>query len=477
MKKIGERMNFLVRLTQFFLVTCTVALSAKSLKSKKHEKHGEKEISQVAKSKQIAKSKQTISADQKTKKDLVEWSILVYIQADNDLAPFAGYNIDAMKSGMKSASNVNLMVQWDQPNNSKTWRYQILPGSAVDAGSLNVEMGYNPAQELIDAMKWVQDTYPARKYGLILWNHGTGVEDFRSHQRLIKNAWLQVPGLSQTQFGARGILYDDSQNTCLTNPGLLYAMQQINTNLGKKIDLLGMDACLMAMVEVAYQVKDYASVLVASAQTEPGQGWAYDGFVGPLTTDPASFDAFKLAQTIVTAYGNFYKKTTVYDYTLSAIDLSKINAISQNINQFALAIASAKASNSKDITKMLTQARSSSTEMYMREYIDVASFYSSLLSQVQRTSPKSSKVLMQRLDKDNRIKMSSKHQRAYDSLRQIIADGINKIDDAIFANIAGPQLSRVQGLTIYYPKRGGIDATYPRTLFAKDTKWMSFLRS
>ena len=53
-------------------------------------------------------------------------------------------------------------------------------------------------------------------------------------------------------------------------PRLSYALSQIKDVLGQKIDLVGMDACLMAMVEVAYEIKDYVNILVASQETEPG---------------------------------------------------------------------------------------------------------------------------------------------------------------------------------------------------------------
>jgi Clostripain family len=57
--------------------------------------------------------------------------------------------------------------------------------------------------------------------------------------------------------------------------------------LGRKVDVVGMDACLMTMIEVAYEMRDYALVLVGSEKTEPGPGWPHAAILGVLTARPA----------------------------------------------------------------------------------------------------------------------------------------------------------------------------------------------
>ena len=58
----------------------------------------------------------------------------------------------------------------------------------------------------------------------------------------------------------------------LDNAELKRALAEAQALAGKRIDLLGMDACLMSMFEVAYQVKDQASYLVGSQEVEPMAG-------------------------------------------------------------------------------------------------------------------------------------------------------------------------------------------------------------
>jgi cysteine peptidase C11 family protein len=65
--------------------------------------------------------------------------------------------------------------------------------------------------------------------------------------------------------------------------------------LGRKVDMVGMDACLMTMLEVAYQIRDHAEILVGS---EPGDGRPYDTVLRDLAARPG-MTARDLAATIV----------------------------------------------------------------------------------------------------------------------------------------------------------------------------------
>ena len=47
-----------------------------------------------------------------------------------------------------------------------------------------------------------------------------------------------------------------------------------------------MDACLMAMAEVAYEIRDQGSYLVASEEEAPASGLPYTDMMTKLTTQP-----------------------------------------------------------------------------------------------------------------------------------------------------------------------------------------------
>ena len=89
--------------------------------------------------------------------------------------------------------------------------------------------------------------------------------------------------LLETAPASRGIAYDDGAADCLDNQELKRVLATAHRVLGRKVDLVGMDACLMTMIEVAYQLRDHAQVLVGSEEVEPGPGWPHAAILGDLT--------------------------------------------------------------------------------------------------------------------------------------------------------------------------------------------------
>ena len=125
----------------------------------------------------------------------------------------------------------------------------------------------------------------------------------------------------------RGYGYDDTAGDFLDNAELRKALLQVKEILGRRLDILGFDACLMAMIEVAYQSHDVANILVASERTEPSDGWWYTRAFRSLPAHPAT-TPHKLARDIVGAYRDAYRD----DMTLSAIDLEKVPPLAQRIS-------------------------------------------------------------------------------------------------------------------------------------------------
>lgn len=84
------------------------------------------------------------------------------------------------------------------------------------------------------------------------------------------------------------------------------------------------------MLEVFYQVKDYAQIAIASEKDIPEHGWPYYDFLKPLTED-LSMSSRELSESIVSEYVHSYESGFVEDddisVALTAVDLSKIDQI------------------------------------------------------------------------------------------------------------------------------------------------------
>jgi hypothetical protein len=106
--------------------------------------------------------------------------------------------------------------------------------------------------------------------------------------------------------------------------------------LGQSIDLLGMDACLMSNLEVAYQARPYVHYVVASEENEPFDGWPYTEVLQRLVDEPEMATA-QWAAHIVDAYIASYAGTgnTV---TQAVLDLSRVEELAGAMDDLAEAL-------------------------------------------------------------------------------------------------------------------------------------------
>lgn len=399
----------------------------------------------------------------------VQWDFLTYIQADNSLAPFANINVKDMQK-VGSTSFVNMLVQWDKPSDNITYRYKILQNNMVVNNSVNQEMGINPAKELVDSMTWVKKSFPAKHYALVLWDHGNGVLD-RNKKLHPTPSWLSVPGMSKNYWRDRGILYDFTQNTFLDNVGLSTACSQIKTIIGQNIDYLGMDACLMAMIEIAYQVKDSVNFMVGSQQTEPGLGWPYADVLSALAGVPLmSTQDFSAAT--VQAYSNFYETGDNADssYTLSAIDVSKIQTATTAFNDVLKSIAQAQLVDKAATNNAIKTARANTLSFDIEDYIDLVDLYDNLTKTLKQISNQTSRK--NKKPQRDRLGVSAA------AIVTAIANAKKAAQAAIISSMAGSDHNgKAHGLSIYFPANGQVDASYKKTTFAKQTNWVAVLNS
>jgi clostripain len=252
-----------------------------------------------------------------------EWTFMVYIAADNNLEGAAIDDFLEMSS-VGSDSDINIVVQVDRTaghNNeygdwTTTHRFLITPGMeprAVNAisnwgdGKGGREINMGDPQNLIDFVDWSINNYPAYNYALILWNHGGGWRK--------KTTGKELPEKEVCNDGNDALLMNELQN----------ALSTIYQSTRDEFALLGFDACLMGMVEVAYEMQDYAMVMVGSEEKEPNDGWPYDTILSDLADNPL-MQSMELGTVIVNRYGESMEDGS--KYTQSAIDLTKISSAS-----------------------------------------------------------------------------------------------------------------------------------------------------
>ncbi|MCX5792318.1 MAG: clostripain-related cysteine peptidase [Elusimicrobia bacterium] len=146
-----------------------------------------------------------------------------------------------------------------------------------------VDMG--DYKQLVEFGKWAKQNYPAKKYMLIVWNHGDGWKTRSLHGETV----------------LKGISYDDETGNGITTVQLGTAVREMGG-----VDIYASDACLMQMAEVAYELKDAARITVGSEENEPGDGWAYDYFLSRVHSNKTNLTPEVMAAAAVQGYKAFY---------------------------------------------------------------------------------------------------------------------------------------------------------------------------
>ena len=202
-------------------------------------------------------------------------------------------------------------------------------------------------QTLIDFGGWTIKHYPAKKYALVLWNHGGGWRNGSNH---ILNSLMpfgllgsQLPSAGFREFSTDETNHPDDPYAAITlsNGDYSKALAAIaGRTQNKKIDLVGFDACLMGMYEVAAATEGYADYLVASPRGVPGYGWDYSTVIGALTRKP-EMEARELGEIITDSYIKEYENEPDMEVVMGLYDMSAMNELSEKLDEFGRAMLNA----------------------------------------------------------------------------------------------------------------------------------------
>ncbi|MBI2344779.1 hypothetical protein HYV10_01765 [Candidatus Dependentiae bacterium] len=412
------------------------------------------------------------------------WTIMIYMAADNDLNYFAWKNLKQMEL-VGSNQNINIVVQLNVQGNNTTKRYMVKKGKRIlfqEQTNLQEKLNSGSYHTLVNFVTWGTQNFPANNYALILWNHGTGAID-PYFGRAINPADLFYLNPTDDKFEIdrgisyvsliysemykhiktdkkRGICFDDSFKSYISNHDLEIALSEIIHKVlhGKKLSLIGFDACLMSMIEVSSICKNYAEYFVGSQELEYGAGWKYDEVLEQFNHD--NLDPKSFAKHIVISYERAYQKH-INDYTLSAMELDKHHLLEQNVDNLANTLIEAlKNQQNKRVSDTIRKCKSTQYCTCFDEpsYIDLADFYCNLFQHI-------SHITLQNKELEKRVQSQ---------LFTLISEGLNIIQSLIIENKVGPKLKRAQGISIYFPEHN-IIASYSKSPFAINNQWLKLL--
>lgn len=304
-------------------------------------------------------------------------------------------------------------------NINATW------GSELDMGDPNV---------LSQFAIWGITNYPANHYLLGFWDHGSGV--FRSG--------------TDTRY-----VCTDYHGTVMQVDEMRSALIQINAKTGAVFDIVTMDACLMAMVEVFYQLIPYAKVCVASEEEDPWEGLDYS-FVGEFKDQP-NITAEALSKEIVSYFYDAYNdgKPNPQDVdfaTMAAVNLTRLATwVNTSLKGFVDELIKRTYYYGSTGNGELTAIRLNTQEFRTDSYVDLLDFIGPIAN--GNYGP---------------------------ILKQKAKDLYTDINASILSSVTGSDVPDAKGISIYFEKDmiyyySAYDGSFSSFLFPKATKWDEFL--
>jgi len=287
------------------------------------------------------------------------WTFMVYLNGDNDLDPFMEETFNKME---KAASNpdVNILVLWDRCSllsedgsecldqdagieNTRLYRVEYDDTDLIASPVLEVD--WNPGEldmgdpdTLVNFVTWARDTYPAQHYFVSILDHGGGWSPTfpeQSGQRLaalsLDDDYFIPLRRSYHIFGGTGLSWDFSNDyDYLSTAEMRRAFCSITMEGQKKIDIVFYDACLVGMLEEAYEIKDYVDYFVGS-ENEAWGSTPYDRYIASISS---STEPRELAMSVVNNYTESLPLTG-HPSTLSAVDLTVAREVALVVDNLA----------------------------------------------------------------------------------------------------------------------------------------------
>ena len=299
-----------------------------------------------------------------------KWTIMIYI-CGADLESQGGYATKDIKEILGVSGqpdDVNIVIETGGSNSWSLSSSYIVGANSISSNYLgrwyvrgnklnfveNIDlasMGLTSTYQSF--LSWATETYPADNYGVILWNHGGGLD---------------------------GVCYDELfSDDSLLNSEMKAAHSSV---IGSdKFEFVGYDACLMQNMEIADYNAPYFNYQIASQESEAGNGWYYTGWIDDLYADKSTTTLLEAAcDTFITSVGSSS------DQTLSFLNLNQLSTFKTAFEAYASALNSKLDSKNVDKDTFATYVRNNVKAYSEPGYggygqFDVIDFVSKLQSQ------------------------------------------------------------------------------------------------
>jgi photosystem II stability/assembly factor-like uncharacterized protein len=385
------------------------------------------------------------------------WTVMIYLNGDNNLDGWTAQLFNKLEKAVAMNSSLVVTVLWDRSSNGDTVLYRVLPDANLNALAnysegvnkwLMGELDMGNPDTLVNFVNTARMQYPSDHYLLAIVDHGGG--------------WSVdlLPSQAQTRWavGGSGFSWDETNEYHYLSTSDMKNVFTRTLAAGGPIDVVFYDACLMAMLEEAYQIRGGARYLVAS-ENETWASFPYDEYLAGLSAAAAPWD---VATRIVDKY---HASLAGYPRTMSVLDIDQIGQVTMALDTLSQALIDSLPGSRDTISQAYRSAQKLDYNYDLKlesgeGFVDLASFAAELANRMPGTpAGNAAQVLSGTLSS---LVVYERHQ-----------------SDVAWPTGQMVNLDRVRGMSIYLPA-GTYDSDQryylPEQLdLAKDTLWDNFI--
>ncbi len=224
-----------------------------------------------------------------------EWTIMVYMAGDNNLAVDMAYAMEQIKEvAGEGAESRNVLVYYDGNSPQIPTLYcdfsdpqaQYVPSATVPDKLYPVPRKWNEnaadPKSVKNFVDWCVNTRGRRanRYALIFSGHSLGFLDKGLFKDETAGKAMKIEDLF---FLIQRLILPKKQLAKLAK-GLEGEERARETTplIGQHLDILGFDSCVMGMLEVGYQFQHLTQTMIVSEGSVPSAGWSYAKILGSL---------------------------------------------------------------------------------------------------------------------------------------------------------------------------------------------------
>lgn len=401
-------------------------------------------------------------------KPVKEWTVMVYMNGKSNVEPYALIDMNEMEA-VGSTDQINVVSEIGRmrthpegTTEPEDWvgvrRYYVQRDNDPKRITSPVleqlgEIDMGDYRRVVDFVRWAKRNYPAKRYMLVVWDHGWG--------------WIDP---SKEVMHTRSISHDFETGNYIKTKEMGPMLKASG-----RVDLYASMACFMQMMEVAYEIKDYAGVIVGSEEVIQLPSFDFTAILNLLATHPQATP--ELASLFfVDTFKTLYTRPDIasglaeakYGVQLSALRPQELPLLARMLNDWTTAVI--RMNNPEAVR----QAKQKVLRFEMGETTNdpdkLISFYADLYNFVQLVDYYTNPSLPGAAD----VKRISAAIEKHIATRLVVRNVFSGSDRT------GKNYVHTHGLSITVPGKPGVLVPYVNRYsdltFAQSSNWMNFMK-